>query len=298
MKLKNAILGTSALAGVALLGATAAPASAAEVLPGGALDITISGFAQFEAFGGEQDDSSSTPTSRAASTSATTPRSTSSPAPRARRRAWSTAGRSSSRPTPTTPTTRTRPGCSSGGWGEVRLGDEDGVADNSSVGGQVIAAGTGGIDGSDAVISAARGLPDQQQRRDQGPLLHALVRRLQRRRRLHADAAGPQQRRQQRQFLRLQGRRPRDGRQEHRRGRPGLFGEFGGTVLAGLGGGRVRRAEERRRDRVRRRPVVGRAGRRSVDLFGFKLAGSVATDNVGDTTRTSSPPASAGATAR
>ena len=42
----------------------------------------------------------------------------------------------------------------SGGWGEVRLGDEDGVADNSSVG-QVIAAGTGGIDGSDAVISAA-----------------------------------------------------------------------------------------------------------------------------------------------
>ena len=42
-----------------------------------------------------------------------------------------------------------------GGWGEVRLGDEDGVVDNSVVGGQTIAAGTGGIDGSDAVISAA-----------------------------------------------------------------------------------------------------------------------------------------------
>ena len=35
----------------------------------------------------------------------------------------------------------------SSGWGEVRLGDEDGVADNSLVGAQVIAAGTGGIDG-------------------------------------------------------------------------------------------------------------------------------------------------------
>ncbi len=42
-----------------------------------------------------------------------------------------------------------------GGWGEIRLGDEDGVVDNSVVGGQTMAAGTGGIDGSDAVISAA-----------------------------------------------------------------------------------------------------------------------------------------------
>ena len=36
----------------------------------------------------------------------------------------------------------------SGGFGEVRLGDEDGVLDNSLVGAQTIAAGTGGIDGS------------------------------------------------------------------------------------------------------------------------------------------------------
>ena len=42
-----------------------------------------------------------------------------------------------------------------GGWGEIRLGDEDGVVDNSVVGGQTLAAGTGGIDGSDAVIAAA-----------------------------------------------------------------------------------------------------------------------------------------------
>ena len=38
------------------LGATVVPASAAEVLPGGALDLTITGFARFEAFGGQQDD--------------------------------------------------------------------------------------------------------------------------------------------------------------------------------------------------------------------------------------------------
>ena len=35
------------------------------------------------------------------------------------------------------------------------MGDEDGVVDNSVIGGQTIAAGTGGIDGSDAVIIAA-----------------------------------------------------------------------------------------------------------------------------------------------
>ena len=35
------------------------------------------------------------------------------------------------------------------------MGDEDGAAENSTVGAQTIAAGTGGIDGSDAVITAA-----------------------------------------------------------------------------------------------------------------------------------------------
>jgi len=35
-----------------------------------------------------------------------------------------------------------------GGWGEVRLGDEDGVTDNSQVSAATIAAGTGGLDGS------------------------------------------------------------------------------------------------------------------------------------------------------
>ena len=111
----------------------------------------------------------------------------------------------------------------SGGWGEVRLGDEDDVADNSVVGAQVIAAGTGGIDGSDAVISAApvvflTNSNDATKIRYYTPSFGGFSVGVE----LHADADGPQQRRQQRQFLRPQGRRPRDGRQEHRRGRPGL----------------------------------------------------------------------------
>ena len=37
------------------------------------------------------------------------------------------------------------------------MGDEDGVVDNSIIGGQTIAAGTGGIDGSDFVIAGIAG---------------------------------------------------------------------------------------------------------------------------------------------
>ena len=44
-----------------------------------------------------------------------------------------------------------------GGWGELRMGDEDGVVDNSIIGGQTIAAGTGGIDGSSFVVAGIAG---------------------------------------------------------------------------------------------------------------------------------------------
>ena len=127
---------------------------------------------------------SSTRPSRAASTSATTPRSTSSPAARARRPASSMV-RTIEFEADTNKTFNTDETWIflRGGWGEIRLGDEDGVVDNSVVGGQTIAAGTGGIDGSDAVICrGAGGVPDQHQRRDQDPLLHAELRRLQPRR--------------------------------------------------------------------------------------------------------------------
>lgn len=41
----------------------------------------------------------------------------------------------------------------SGGFGEVRFGDEDGASDNMKVGGFSVAAGTGGIDGAGEVVS-------------------------------------------------------------------------------------------------------------------------------------------------
>src|SRR5829696_4682533 len=44
-----------------------------------------------------------------------------------------------------------------GGWGEVRMGDLDGAVDNSIIGGQTIAAGTGGIDGSSFVVAGIAG---------------------------------------------------------------------------------------------------------------------------------------------
>lgn len=41
----------------------------------------------------------------------------------------------------------------SGGFGEFRFGDEDGAVDNMKIGGQTVAAGTGGIDGNSVVIA-------------------------------------------------------------------------------------------------------------------------------------------------
>ena len=57
MRLRNLLLGSTALVGAGVLGVGAAPgtASAAEVLPGGALNITLSGFARFRVTGGQLD---------------------------------------------------------------------------------------------------------------------------------------------------------------------------------------------------------------------------------------------------
>ena len=56
MTLKKLLLGTTALLGVGVLGvSTPNVATAAEVLPGGALDVTMSGFIRFRAHGGDLD---------------------------------------------------------------------------------------------------------------------------------------------------------------------------------------------------------------------------------------------------
>ena len=125
-----------------------------------------------------------------------TPSSTSSPAPGARSTGSSTAATIEFlADTDEILNTETSWIFVSGGWGEVRLGDEDGVADNSSVGAQEIAAGTGGIDG-DVVDEIAVGVVYLTHTDTATKIRYytPILRRLQRRRGLHADAGGGRQR--------------------------------------------------------------------------------------------------------
>jgi predicted porin len=287
MKLKNAILGTSALAGVALLGTTVIPASAAEVLPGGALDLTITGFARFEAFGGQQDDRALDDTlSRSLDF-----RNDTEVHVLARAKSEETGmeyGGTIEFEADTNNTFNTDESWVflSGGWGEVRLGDEDGVADNSSVGAQVIAAGTGGIDGSDAVIAAApvvylTNTSDATKIRYYTPSFGGFS--------VGVDYTPTQEdlgsgTNNGQFFARKGGDLAMDAKNIVEGGLV-YDGEFGGTALlasvVGVWGELKNDAEDVFGDDK----WWGVQGGASVDLFGFKLAGSVATDNVGDTTR-------------
>ena len=129
---------------------------AAEVTPGGYPDITITGFARFEAFGGKQDNLSLDPTvARGLDFRNDTEVHVLA---RAKSEEYGLEyGATIEFEADTNNTFNTDESWIflRGGWGEIRLGDEDGVVDNSTVGANTIAAGTGGLDGSDAVISAA-----------------------------------------------------------------------------------------------------------------------------------------------
>src|SRR3954471_10379481 len=159
MTLKNLTLGTTALIGVGLLsGVSALPAAAAEVKPGGALDITITGFARFEAGGGEQDDLN-LDNSFARGLDF---RNDTEVHVLARGKSEQTGleyGGTIEFEADTNSTLNTDESWVylRGGWGELRMGDEDGAVDNSIIGGQTIAAGTGGIDGSSFVVAGISG---------------------------------------------------------------------------------------------------------------------------------------------
>ena len=145
----RALLGTTALVGAGLLVALPAPSHAATVSPGGALDLTLTGFARFRAHGGDLDN--------------------------ARLDRTIGGGLDFSNDTEVHVLARGRHDATGieyggtvefeadtnstlntdetwlfirSGFGEFRFGDEDGPVDNSWVGGNVVAAGTGGIDGS------------------------------------------------------------------------------------------------------------------------------------------------------
>lgn len=149
MKTMKALLGTTALVGAGLMLGVPGSVSAATVSPGGALDLTITGFNRTRAHGGDLDS--------------------------ARLNNQVTSGLDFSTDVEAHIVARAKHDATgmeyggtiefeadtssalntdetwlfiSGGFGEFRFGDEDGPVDNSKVGGQTVAAGTGGIDGA------------------------------------------------------------------------------------------------------------------------------------------------------
>jgi outer membrane protein OmpU len=127
----------------------AAPAIAAEVLPGGYPDLTITGFARFLAHGGQLDDArQENEFSRSLDFSNDTEVHVLARGKDEKSGTEYGATIEFEADTNRTDNTDETWVFLRGGWGEVRLGDEDGVADNSAVGAQTIAAGTGGIDGT------------------------------------------------------------------------------------------------------------------------------------------------------
>ena len=293
MKLRKVLLGTTAVAGAGLVALTLpSGARAAEVKAGGYPDITITGFARFEAFGGEQDDAKLDNTfSRSLDF-----RNDTEVHVIARAKSEQTGleyGATIEFEADTNSTTNTDETWIflRGGWGEVRLGDEDGVVDNSVVGGQTIAAGTGGIDGSDAVVTAA-------------PLVFLFNTNDATKIRYYTPSFGgfsvgasytPTQEQVDNGanngqfFARKNGDNAMQAKNVFE-GAAVYKGDFGGVgVLASVVGlyGTLKNGAEDNIDQggFGSSDWWGVQGGASVDLFGFKLAGSVAQDNVGDTRR-------------
>jgi len=155
MTIRKLLLGTTALVGAGVLGMGVAPraASAAEVLPGGALDVTISGFMRFRAHGGQLDNETNT-----ANTTTGLDFSNDDEVHVIVRGKHDATGIEYGGTVELEADTNHTTNSDEewlfirGGFGEFRFGDEDGVVDNSSLGGFTVAANSGGIDGD--VINA------------------------------------------------------------------------------------------------------------------------------------------------
>ena len=159
MLLRKILLGTSAIAGASLMVAVVpTTAGAAEVKAGGYPDVTITGFLRAEAGGGEQDSISRDPDKARGLDF----RNDTEVHVLARGKSEQTGleyGATVEFEADTNHDLNTDETWMfmRGGWGELRMGDEDGAVDNSIIGGQTIAAGTGGIDGSTFVVAGIRG---------------------------------------------------------------------------------------------------------------------------------------------
>ncbi|MEK0081844.1 porin [Benzoatithermus flavus] len=150
MTLRKILLGTTAVVGVGLtVAAVPTVVGAAEVKPGGYPDLTLTGFARFRAHGGEIDDARlNNAFSRDLDFSNDTEVHVVARAKDERTGIEYGGTIEFEADTNSTANTDESWLFVRGGFGEVRLGDEDGVAHDSEVGGNTIAAGTGGIDGS------------------------------------------------------------------------------------------------------------------------------------------------------
>jgi outer membrane protein OmpU len=150
MTTKNLLLGSTALVGAGLLQiGLPGTAGAAEVLPGGALDVTISGFARFLATGGDLDNQRNNDNV----TTGLEFRNDTEVHVILRGKHDATGMEYGGTVEFEADTNRTDNTDESwlfirGGFGEVRFGDEDGAVDNSAIGAYTIAASTGGIDGT------------------------------------------------------------------------------------------------------------------------------------------------------
>ena len=152
MHVRNQLLGSTAVVSTTMLLLSGAP-DAAEVKPGGALNLSIEGFARFEVGGGEQNDLN-LDNSFARGLDFINDTEVHVLAHGRSEQTGLEYGATIEFLADTNQTDNTDETWVflKGGWGEVRMGDQDGVVENSIVGGQTIAVGTGGIDGSDFVI--------------------------------------------------------------------------------------------------------------------------------------------------
>ncbi len=288
MSIRSTLLASSAMIGVGLAGLSG-QAAAAEVTPGGALDVTLTGFARFEAFGGQQDDLQ-LDDSLSRSLDFRNDTEVHVIARGVDEGTGLEYGVTIEFEADTNNTTNTDETWLflRGGWGEVRLGDEDGVVDNSVVGGQTIAAGTGGIDGSDAVITAA-------------PVVFLINTNDATKVRYYTPSFGgfsvglsytPTQQvidsgSQNGQFFAQKGGGGGSGMQGKNVVEGGLIydGDLGGIGLEASVVGLWGELKNSGEDAFGGDDWWGVQGGAALDLFGVKLAGSIATDNVGDSER-------------
>ena len=299
MRLRNLLLGSTALVGAGVLGVGAAPgtASAAEVLPGGALNITLSGFARFRVTGGQLDNQYNQGKGAPGAT-----RPTGADRPNAL-----TTGVDFSNDyefhvlvsgkhdatgleygahmefegdTDSTFNTDEEWLWLRGGFGEFRFGDEDGVVDLDSIG-AVHDRGQHGRHRRRRAGAAVdrHGAAVEHEQLDQDQLPLALVRRVPGRPDLHAEQPGAEQRRVERRH----GERPPGGGEQRGRGLAGLQGRLRGagaqaSVVGSTGkaDGGVIRGPGHNSDTFW--TVYGGA---ATTIFGLKLAGGAGAEDTG-----------------